>query len=158
MPIRRAFRLASILMKPHPHLPNEFADLGINPALLEGLRKAGFETPTDIQREMIPLVLQVCLGFSPLQAGTIMLPTVLASVIGEDADCDASLRRIFGEDLQQAVDDLDRFINSLDVSTQASSYGVQRDEWRSLLTSALAGERGLNFIGTHERVMENFSI
>ena len=27
-------------------------------ALLEGLHKAGFETPTDIQREMIPLVLQ----------------------------------------------------------------------------------------------------
>ncbi len=45
-------------MKPHPHLPSEFADLGIEVALLEGLHKAGFETPTDIQREMIPLVLQ----------------------------------------------------------------------------------------------------
>ena len=45
-------------MKPHPHLPSAFADLGIELALLEGLHKAGFETPTDIQREMIPLVLQ----------------------------------------------------------------------------------------------------
>jgi phosphonate metabolism-associated iron-containing alcohol dehydrogenase len=86
------------------------------------------------------------------------LPMVLASVIGEDDNCDTSLRRIFGDDLEQAVTDLDRFINSLDVSTRASSYGVQSEEWKSLLTSALAGERGLNFIGTHERVMENFSI
>ena len=86
------------------------------------------------------------------------LPMVLASVIGEDDDCDASLRRIFGDDLEQAVTDLEQFINGLDVSTRASSYGVQSEEWKSLLTSALAGERGLNFIGTHERVMENFSI
>ena len=86
------------------------------------------------------------------------LPMVLASVIGEDNVCDTNLRRIFGDVLDQAVMDLDRFINGLDVSTRASSYGVQSEEWKSLLTSALAGERGLNFIGTHERVMENFSI
>jgi phosphonate metabolism-associated iron-containing alcohol dehydrogenase len=86
------------------------------------------------------------------------LPMVLASVIGEDDACDANLKRIFGDDLNHAVKDLDQFINSLDVSTRASSYGVQADEWKALLTAALAGERGLNFIGTHERVMENFSI
>ena len=45
-------------MKPHPDLPSKFADLGIELALLKGLHKAGFETPTDIQREMIPLALQ----------------------------------------------------------------------------------------------------
>jgi alcohol dehydrogenase len=86
------------------------------------------------------------------------LPMVLASVIGEDEVCDASLRRIFGDDLDQAVTRLDRFINGLEVSTRASSYGVQTEEWKELLTQALAGERGRNFIGTHERVMENFSI
>jgi len=86
------------------------------------------------------------------------LPMVLASVIGESESCDNSLRRIFGSDLDNAVLELDRFINALGVSTRASSYGVQNEEWKALLTSALAGERGLNFIGTHERVMENFSI
>ena len=45
-------------MKPHPQLPTAFAELGLEVALLEGLREAGFETPTDIQREMIPLVLE----------------------------------------------------------------------------------------------------
>jgi phosphonate metabolism-associated iron-containing alcohol dehydrogenase len=86
------------------------------------------------------------------------LPMVLASVTGEDIDCDTNLRRIFGDDLNKAVRELDRFINDLEVSTKASSYGVQSEEWKELLTLALAGERGQNFIGTHERVMENFSI
>ncbi len=86
------------------------------------------------------------------------LPMVLASVIGEDDACDTNLRRIFGDNLDHAEMDLKRFINGLDVSTKASCYGVQSEEWEALLTSALAGERGLNFIGTHERVMENFSV
>ena len=86
------------------------------------------------------------------------LPMVLASVIGEDEVCDTILRRIFGDNLDKAVTKLDQFINGLEVSTKASSYGVQSEEWEELLTSALAGERGLNFIGTHERVMENFSV
>jgi len=83
---------------------------------------------------------------------------VLASVIGEDKDCDASLRRIFGDDLNLAVRDLDHFINSLGVSTRASSYGVQKDEWKALLAEALAGERGKNFIGSHESVMKNLIV
>jgi phosphonate metabolism-associated iron-containing alcohol dehydrogenase len=86
------------------------------------------------------------------------LPMVLASVIGEDKDCDASLRRIFGDDLDLAVKSLDHFINSLDVSTRASSYGVQNDEWKALLTEALAGERGKNFIGSHDSVMKNLIV
>ena len=86
------------------------------------------------------------------------LPMVLASVIGENEGCDSSLRRIFGDDLNKGVVELEQFINGLGVSTRASSYGVQQEEWKALLTGALSGERGLNFIGTHERVMENFSI
>jgi alcohol dehydrogenase len=83
---------------------------------------------------------------------------VLASVIGADKDCDANLRRIFGDDLDLAVRNLDHFINSLDVSTRASSYGVQDDEWKALLSEALAGERGKNFIGSHDSVMKNLVV
>ncbi len=86
------------------------------------------------------------------------LPMVLASVIGEDRNCDAQLGRIFGDNLDLAVSKLTQFINSLDVSTKASSYGVQNEEWIELLSQALDGERGRNFIGTHQRVMENFKI
>jgi len=83
---------------------------------------------------------------------------VLASVIGQDAGCDENLRRIFGDDLSAAVTRLERLLNDLGVSTQASSYGVQKEEWENLLSDALAGERGKNFIGTHESVFKNFSI
>ena len=86
------------------------------------------------------------------------LPMVLASVIGEDKNCDEQLSRIFGDDLNLAVSKLEQFICGLDVSTKASSYGVQNEEWIELLTQALAGERGRNFIGTHQRVMDNFKI
>jgi len=44
-------------MHRHPNLPKAFADLGIEPPLLRGLAAAGFVEPTDIQRELIPLVL-----------------------------------------------------------------------------------------------------
>jgi ATP-dependent RNA helicase DeaD len=45
-------------MKGHPELPQAFADLGVDLALLRGLHKVGFSEPTDIQRELIPQVLQ----------------------------------------------------------------------------------------------------
>src|SRR5262245_15394054 len=35
-----------------------FADLGLHPALLEALRGLGYEEPTPIQREAIPLLLK----------------------------------------------------------------------------------------------------
>ena len=85
------------------------------------------------------------------------LPMVLASVIGEDAECDQNLRRIFGDDLDSAVTELENFLNNLGVPTEASSYGVKHDEWKELLTEAFAGERGRNFIGTFERVLEQFT-
>lgn len=45
-------------MKPQPKLPNAFAELGLELTLLKGLDKAGFEQPTDVQREMIPVLLK----------------------------------------------------------------------------------------------------
>lgn len=44
-------------MQKHETLPAAFADLGLETAVLRGLADAGFETPSDIQREMIPHVL-----------------------------------------------------------------------------------------------------
>ncbi len=45
-------------MQKHSNLPAAFAELGIKTPLLRSLQKAGFVEPTDIQRSMIPLVLQ----------------------------------------------------------------------------------------------------
>lgn len=86
------------------------------------------------------------------------LPMIMASVIGENEECDRNLTRIFGEDLKGAANKLEKFLNDLGVSTKASNYGVQQEEWKDLLTSALAGERGRNFIGNSARVLESFTI
>jgi ATP-dependent RNA helicase DeaD len=44
-------------MKDHPELPKAFADLGLDISLLKGIHKAGFEKPSDIQRELIPHIM-----------------------------------------------------------------------------------------------------
>ncbi len=86
------------------------------------------------------------------------LPMIMASVIGENETCDKNLKRIFGDDLGAGSRKLDQFLNDLGVSTRAANYGVQQEEWTELLTSALAGERGKNFIGSQKRVLETLTI
>lgn len=75
------------------------------------------------------------------------LPMVMRSVIGHDPVCDASLRRVFGADLDAGARRLAAFLGALGVSTRAVDYGIAEGEWESLIDSALAGERGRNFIG-----------
>ncbi len=45
-------------MHKHPPLPSAFADLGLEVPLLKALRHVNFSEPTDIQRELIPVVLE----------------------------------------------------------------------------------------------------
>lgn len=78
------------------------------------------------------------------------LPAVMRSVIGQDAACDAALKRIFGSDLAAGADRLDALLNRLGISTDATDYGVTRENWLAAIDDALAGERGRNFIGTRE--------
>jgi ATP-dependent RNA helicase DeaD len=44
-------------MHRHENLPQAFAQLGVETPVLMAVRKMGFETPTDIQRELIPRIL-----------------------------------------------------------------------------------------------------
>ncbi|GJE59555.1 phosphonoacetaldehyde reductase [Methylobacterium trifolii] len=81
------------------------------------------------------------------------LPAVMRSVIGRDAECDAALTRIFGDDLAAAADRLEAFLTGLGVSTRATDYGVTRENWIGAIDDALKGERGRNFIGSREAVL-----
>jgi alcohol dehydrogenase len=75
------------------------------------------------------------------------LPAVMRWSIGADAQCDVNLRRIFGPDLRAGADRLRMMIESLGVSTNPADYGLNDAEWRSLVSRAMQGERGKNFIG-----------
>jgi alcohol dehydrogenase len=92
-----------------------------------------------------------------LRAGTVhgiacsfSLPAVMRWSVGHDADCDASLRRIFGDDLAAGADRLARFLEALGVSTDPAAYGVGQQDWPLLVEKASQGERGRNFIGRHD--------
>ena len=83
------------------------------------------------------------------------LPMVMRSVIGASDACDDGLRRIFGEDLSAGADRLEAFLVNLGVSVDKADYGIEDGEWRALIESAITGERGRNFIGSQERVVES---
>ena len=75
------------------------------------------------------------------------LGMVLKRAIGVDAARDAVLARVFDVPLAQAPAMLDAFLESLGVSTRFDSYGVSDAESQKMITNALDGVRGKNFIG-----------
>lgn len=80
------------------------------------------------------------------------LPLVMRCAIGADPDCDQTLARIFGADLDAGAARLTAFLERLGVSPDPTAYGLADDEFAALIDQAFAGERGKNFIGRHERV------
>jgi alcohol dehydrogenase len=75
------------------------------------------------------------------------LPIVMGWAMGNDPQCDAALRRIFGSDLNEGIRKLRTFLESIGVKTDPAAYGVSPSEWARLVEKALEGERGKNFIG-----------
>lgn len=75
------------------------------------------------------------------------LPTVMGWAMGNDPQCDAALRRVFGPDLQEGIRKLGIFLEGIGVRTDPAAYGVSPPEWARLVEKALEGERGKNFIG-----------
>ncbi|MBS0531406.1 MAG: phosphonoacetaldehyde reductase [Proteobacteria bacterium] len=82
------------------------------------------------------------------------LPMVLRSVQGAGGLCEDSLKQIFGPDLRCGADDLEQFLTTLGISCNPSAYNIERKEWRELIEDSLQGERGRNFLGSHDRLRE----
>jgi len=75
------------------------------------------------------------------------LGMVLQRAIGKSAERDAVLARVFDMPLAQAPAALHDFLEGLGVSTRFESYGVTESESTRMITNALDGVRGKNFIG-----------
>lgn len=82
------------------------------------------------------------------------LPMVLRSVEGVGGICEDSLKQIFGADLMRGADDLEDFLGRLGISSNPAAYKIDRQEWRLLIADSLQGERGRNFLGSGERLIE----
>ena len=83
------------------------------------------------------------------------LPIVLHSISDDEGLCGTSLRQIFGDDLKAASHHLTRFLTNLGISVKLADYGIDMDEWHSIVADAFDGERGLNFIGTQEKFLQS---
>ncbi|HEX2540260.1 MAG TPA: iron-containing alcohol dehydrogenase PsrA [Caldimonas sp.] len=75
------------------------------------------------------------------------LGMVLQRALGKDAERDGVLARVFDVPLPEAPAFLSRFLEELGVSTRFESYGVSSAESERMITTALDGVRGKNFIG-----------
>lgn len=75
------------------------------------------------------------------------LPIVVESVKDIGGLCEASLRRIFDDDMEGASRKVSALLDSCGVSVKPSDHGVSDEEWAGLVDNAFEGERGRNFIG-----------
>jgi phosphonate metabolism-associated iron-containing alcohol dehydrogenase len=75
------------------------------------------------------------------------LPFVLERAMGRSAERDRVLAAVFPCALAQGPDYLRNFLQALDVDTRFASYGVPEAESQRMISDALEGPRGRNFIG-----------
>jgi alcohol dehydrogenase len=136
-------------------LPKLVADLG-NTDLRERQARAALMAGLAFSNTKTALAHNISYDIT-LHAGTIhgvacsfSLPQVMRWSFGYSADCDANLRRIFGDDLTAGAKRLTAFLEGLGESTEPASYGLSAADWRTLVIKASQGERGRNFIGRHD--------
>lgn len=75
------------------------------------------------------------------------LPIVIESVKDIGGLCEASLRRVFDDNLEHASRNVAALLGRFGVSVRPADHGVADKEWASLVDDAFDGERGRNFIG-----------
>jgi alcohol dehydrogenase len=85
------------------------------------------------------------------------LPMVLRSLAGGSEAHKEDLRKMFQAPALEAADMLERFLEGLGVSTDPRSYGLSDDALRGFVLSAFDGERGQNFVGAQEPLLEEIS-
>lgn len=74
--------------------------------------------------------------------------------MGLDADYDATIAAIFDVPAEDAPGTLRAILRGLGVATDPTTYGIYTAEWREIVTTAIDGPRGRNFIGTAGRLSQ----
>lgn len=80
------------------------------------------------------------------------LPMVWQLALGVDAERDAVLAKIFDADTKDAPAKLAAFLRGIGVATQFSDYGMADAEAHKMVSEALGGARGRNFINPSARL------
>jgi phosphonate metabolism-associated iron-containing alcohol dehydrogenase len=82
------------------------------------------------------------------------LPMVLRGASGIEGLTREGLTAIFGDDLSAGANRLEEFLNGLGVSTDFKNYGIEPEDWEALILDAFDGERGQNFAGTRQALLQ----
>ncbi len=143
------------VMEALPALANDLGNEGLRTRLARASLFAGlaFSNTKTALAHALSYHLTLHFGVPHGIACSFSLPMVMRSVMGCDPICDASLRRIFGNDLAGGVARLEKLLETLGVSVRATDHGIEAADWSRLIDNALAGERGRNFIGRRESLV-----
>jgi alcohol dehydrogenase len=153
---RHAVAAARAILSDLPKLLIDLGNLELRSSVAEASLNAGLafsNTKTAIAHNIsYPITLKW--GVQHGIACSFTLPTVLQSVIGTGGFREASLKEIFGQDLDKGADDLTAFLGQLGVSHRFADHKIPAESFRPIIDEAFAGERGKNFIGSKESFLE----
>ena len=148
-----------LILKVLPELPISSANLELREKMMLASLHAGLafsNTKTSIAHNIsyaVTLDKKVPHGI----ACSFTLPSVLASFNESQCAVAHNLRQIFGSDLIEAANELRVWIESLGVHTTPEEYGYTQEQWLALVNDALQGERGKNFVGGSEQLIQSFN-
>ena len=150
-PVSDTFAVAAVhdILDTLPRLMERLDDLDLRGRMALAALKAGmaFSNTRTALAHSISYEMTLRYGLPHGIACSFPLPMVLQRALGRDAQRDAVLERALGA-LDRAPERLASFIERLGVKTRFADYGISDEQAEQMVTSALSGARGRNFIGT----------
>ena len=145
----------NLIMKNLPLLLKDLKNIKLREEIMKASMYAGLafsNTKTAISHSIsYPITLKYKIPHGI--ACSFTLPIILKSVQGLDEICDKNIKSIF-PDFDNAPNQLKMFFEKLEVSTNFKDYIGNANDWDLIVKDAFGGERGKNFIGSHEKVLE----
>lgn len=142
-----------------PKLAHSPEDLGLRHRMMLASVSAGYafsNTKTSIAHN-ISYAVTLTHGTAHGIACAFTLPSILSSFNDEKNDTAKNLRKIFGVDLNVASNELSIWMNNLGIETSPSAYGYNNEQWTTIVQNALQGERGKNFSGSADTLIQSFN-
>lgn len=148
--ISDTFAVAAIqeILQCLPALQHDLSNLQLRSRMAFAALQAGlaFSNTKTALAHSISYEMTLHYGLTHGIACSFTLAMVLEMAWGVNLDRDQVLQQIFSSDLEQAKQQLTTFLNSVNVKTNFSDYGVTDERAKQLMCSALQGARGQNFI------------
>lgn len=150
-PISDTFAISAIedILDCLPQLSNDLLNLELRSRMALAALKAGmaFSNTKTALAHSISYEMTLRHGLTHGIACSFTLPYVLGLAWGKNKSRDAILQHLLGENLEDAQSKLLNFLNSLNVKTEFSAYGVDESARAEMINYAMQGARGRNFIG-----------